>query len=171
MASRGLELPYIQMWLIELFKTDPFLIASAIEGRVVEAPADVRDMPVLMLTATPDQEDSLTQNRVRTTSSIVFAIEAIDNGEDFLHLLPVVDRVDVLLARVRHETWVSPALTSDPEATDDEKYQQTLTIYSVVRARQGIDRPRDGDQVFRSLGSEWRIRAELNLSGDVTEVE
>jgi hypothetical protein len=156
----GTEQPYIQMWLIATLRADPFIQASYVAGKVYEQPGDVAILPAILVEATPDQSDSVTQRGNIERAEVVFSIDAVTEGDDLAPLIPVMDRVNILLNRVFNEVWVSPDL--------GDGYTGELTIFKVTRMAQLPGRTESGDQIFRSLGGEWRFRVQLLLTGDVT---
>lgn len=159
MPSMGSELPYVQMWIISTLRADPFLQDSLIEGRVYEQPGDVSLLPAILVEGTPDQSDSVTQRGTRERAEVVFGIDAVTAGDDLAVLIPVMDRVNVILSRAENVVWESPDLGGG--------YTGILTIFKVTRQVQLPGRTESGDQIFRSLGGEWRFRVQVELTGDV----
>jgi hypothetical protein len=168
MASRGNEPVYVQMWLIDLLSSDPYLQASIVEGRVYEQPVDASALPAIVIAVTPDQIPSETQSRIRNMIEVVVSIAPTMAGENLLPLLPVADRIDVILSRHGRNggnvPWSSPDIEGLP---NDDPYNQELTVYSVARSLSMPETPSEGDQIFRSINQEWRIRCSVALSGDV----
>jgi len=160
MPSMGTEQPYIQMWLIAKLRADAFIQDSYVEGRVYEQPGDVSLLPAILVEATPDQSDSLTQRGGIERAEVVFSIDAVTEGDDLAPLIPVMDRVNILLSRVFNDIWTSPDLGGG--------YTGKLTVFKVTRQAQLPGRTESGDQIFRSLGGEWRFRVQVELTGDVT---
>jgi hypothetical protein len=154
MTSSGMEHVYLQQWLVAFLGADLFIQDTITEGRVVQLPMDEADVPAIGLRASPAQDYATANGGRRTMATIPYGIEAQKFDLDIEPLLPVMNRVDVLLQRVKNVVWVAPD-------------GSTLTIYNARKDRGYSDTVTVSDQHVQIVGGDWSFQCEVQLTGDV----
>lgn len=151
MSSNGMEHSYIKQYLYATLSADPFIQGTVVEGRIADAPELVDRLPSVVFAVGSNQEATIGTAGKRRMVRIPIGVNGMIAGMDEEPLLPVMNRIDVLLEGTRNVLW-----TANDGAV--------LNIASIIRDRSFSDVIIvNEDEPIRTMGTDWVFQVAVSL--------